>query len=152
MGRRHLSLGIAAAGGAFVLAAPTLAAVGWRRLAADPPTDAKIKTLTAYVAGDPQSARPFSSELTYGDPAKLARVDFRANLVVAIFDAPTCRPHLPAVSSLVQRGQMLIVRLVGPAPEASGCHPRWPGGYELIIVPRSGLRKPYPTRATAAYH
>jgi hypothetical protein len=147
VGRRHLSLVVAAG----ALAATASGAVGWQRLASDPPNDATIKTLTAFLASDRASARAFSAELTYEDPGRLARVDFAKELVVAVFDGPTCRPHLPVVSSLAQRGHELIVRLRGPAPEAAGCHPKWPGGYELITVPRSGLRAPYPTGAVARY-
>jgi hypothetical protein len=134
-----------------VLTATAAGSVGWHRLASDPPNDARVKALTAYLASDRASARAFSGELTYKDPAKLARVDFATDVVVAVFDGPTCRPHLPVVSSLSQRGNKLIVRLRGPVPEASGCHPKWPGGYELVTVPRSGLRAPYPTGVVARY-
>jgi hypothetical protein len=146
VGRRHLSLTVTA-GAALAVASP----VGWHRLAADPPNDANVRTLTAYVAADSRSARAFSGELTYSDPSRLARVDFGRNLVVAVFDGPTCTPHLPSVASVSQNGRALALRLHGPPPDASSCHQRWPGGYELITVPKSGLARPYPTRAVAHY-
>jgi hypothetical protein len=139
---------------AAVLASTATAAgaVSWERLASNPPNDAKVKTLTAFVATDRSSARAFSPELTYRDPAGLARVDFGKNLVVAVFDAPTCKPHLPVVESVSQNGRLLLVELQGKPPSAAGCSRRWPGGYELITVRKAGLRTPYPTRAVARYH
>jgi hypothetical protein len=151
VGRGHLSLVVAAVGAALVSAASAGSTVDWRKLATDPPNDTRVKTLTAYLAPDRRSTATFAAELTYGDPAKLARVDFARDLLVAVFDGPTCKPHLPSVASVEQQGRMLEVRLHGPAPAASGCSPRWPGGYELITVARAGLRSPFPTRAVARY-
>jgi hypothetical protein len=135
----------------LVSAAPAGSETNWHKLASNPPNDANVKALTAYLAHDRRSAARFAGELTYGDPAKLASVDFDGNLLVAVFDGPTCKPHLPSVASVEQQGRVLAVRLRGPAPAASSCRPRWPGGYELITVARSGLRTPLPTRAVARY-
>jgi hypothetical protein len=135
----------------FASTASAAGALSWHRLASNPPNDAKVKTLTAYLAADRSSARAFSSELTYGDPARLARVDFGKNLVVAVFDAPACTPHLPVVDSLSQNGRLLVVALQGEPPSAAGCSRKWPGGYELVTVQKASLRTPYPTRAVARY-
>jgi hypothetical protein len=148
VGRRHLSLVLAASG---ALAAGAAGAPGWRPLATDPPNDAKVKRLTASLAPDRASTRAFAAELSYGDPRRLASVDFGRAVVVAVFDGPTCKPHLPVVSSVSQRGRTLMVRLRGPAPDAMSCHPGWPGGYTLVTAPRSGLRVPDPNRAVAGY-
>jgi hypothetical protein len=138
-------------GAVLVSAASAGSAVDWHKLASNPPNDAKVKMLTAYLAPDRRSTATFAAELTYGDPAKLAGVDFDGDILVAVFDGPTCKPHLPSVASVEQTGRTLALRLRGPAPAASGCRPRWPGGYELITVARSGLRTPLPTRAVARY-
>jgi hypothetical protein len=150
VGRRHLSL-VIAAGVVLVSAASAGTAVDWRKLASGPPEDAKVKTLTAFLASDSASTRTFSDELTYGDPAKLRHVDFSKDVVVAVFDAPTCKPPLPSVASVEQNGRVLAVRLRAPAPASTSCSPRWPGGYELVTLPRAGLRTPLPTRAVATY-
>jgi hypothetical protein len=151
VGRRHLSLIVAATGVVLVSTASAGTAVDWRKLASNPPSDAKVKTLTAFLASDSGSTSAFSDELTYGDPAKLARVDFTKEMVIAVFDAPTCKPHLPSVASVEQEGRVLTVRLRAPAPTGSGCRPRWPGGYELVAVARAGLGRPFPTRAAVRY-
>jgi hypothetical protein len=151
VGRGHLRLVVAAAGAALVAAATAGSAVDWRKLATDPPNDKRVKTLTAFLATDRRSTAGFAGELTYADPAKLARVNFESDLLVAGFDGPTCRPHLPSVASVEQPGRLLEVRLRGPAPAASGCRPRWPGGYQLITVARAGLSTPLPTGAVARY-
>jgi hypothetical protein len=89
----------------------------------------------------------FSARLGAG-AAKVARVDYSRNAVVAIFGEFGCQDSLIEVMSVLQHGTTLSVKLVRtqPKPGTAQCMAIF-GTYRVLVVPKTSLRKPYPTRA-----
>ena len=118
MGRRHLIRAAALAALALGLAAPAGAAVTWQVLADGPATGATVAAPTGYIALERAATGKFSTRLGAG-AAKVARVDYSKNAVVAIFGEFGCEDSLIHVTSVVQHGTMLAVKLV-QAQRAAG--------------------------------
>ena len=149
MGRRHLSRVIAAVAIALTFATPAGAAIRWRLLADGPSSSNSSPATTAYVALDRAATARFSARLTDAASAKLGGVDFQKDALIAIFGEFGCRDHRIVVSSIVQHGGTLATELVE--------HPLKPGTmecmaiyqtYRFVLIAKSMLDRPYPTRAS----
>jgi hypothetical protein len=151
VGRRHLSPAAAVAGLALSVAAPASAGLEWRVVASGAAAGATASTTTAYVALDASATQRFVARLP-SPAARLVRaVDFSRQAVVAIFGEFGCRDHRIAVTSIVQRGTALAVKLV-QRPLVAGaaeCMAIFPT-YRVLALAKAGLRRPLPTHATVA--
>ena len=129
------------------LAAPAGAAVTWRVLGDGPSSGTMSSTPTGYIALDRAATGAFSARLG-GASAKISRVDYSKNAVVAIFGEFGCEDSLIEVSALSQHGSSLSVKLLReePPPGSAQCLAIF-GTYRALAVPKASLRKPYPTRA-----
>jgi hypothetical protein len=132
---------------ALGLAAPAGAAVPFRVLADGPSTGTGSSRPTGYVALDRAGTGSFAARLGRGG-ARLARIDYGKDALVAIFAEFGCDDALIRVSSLSQHGASLSVALVReqPPPGTVRCLAIF-GTYRVLAVPRAALRPPYPTRA-----
>ncbi len=135
---------------AAVLAAPAGAGVRWAELARGTAVGDAAAAPVAFVATDRAATRRFATRLPAAAKAKLARLDFRKNVAIAVFAQFGCMDHRVAVTAVDRRGAELAVSLV-ERPLDSGtmeCQALYPT-YRLLAVSRSALAKPYPPRATA---
>jgi len=148
VGRRHLSRG-AALGAALALAAPASAGIHWSELVRGGASGVQ-PTPVAFVAIDRASSARFAGRLPATAAPVLDRVDFSRSVVVAVFGEFGCEDHRVAVTSIVQRGSRLVVSLVlrPLAPGTMECMALFET-YRLLAVPKSVLRRPYPTSAGA---
>jgi hypothetical protein len=152
VGRGHL-IRVAALGAslsALVLpSGPAGATISWRTIADGPASGPAAQSATGYVALDRAAAQSqLAARLPAAGRARLAAVDFARDALVGIFGEFGCSDSRVAVSSIAQRGTTLAVRLV-KRPQAPGtveCMALYPT-YRLLLVPKSSLARPYPTRA-----
>jgi hypothetical protein len=103
------------------------------------------------VAVDRPSAAAFAARTGKSGAAAIRRVDFSRDAVVAVFGPFGCKDGRVDVTSLAQRGGTLRVRLRERpvAPGTVECMAIFET-FRLLVVPKSALQKPYPTRATVS--
>jgi hypothetical protein len=150
VGRGHL-IGAAALGASLPALALPAASLGGirRRTAADSPAPGRYASATVgLVALDRNAAGTLSGRLTAGGRAALARVDFARDAAVAIFGPFGRSDHRVSVESTAQRGTTLSIRLGRrpPAPGTAECTASYET-FRLLVVPKSSLTRPSPTRA-----
>jgi hypothetical protein len=145
VGRGHL-IRAAAALAALVLAAPA-AGVTFREIADGLTTGAPATRAVAYVALSRSDAAAFSKRLGRG-VSKLDPVNWKTTAVVAVLADWGCNDNLVGIGDVTQKGAAVHVLLVHGEPPAgtANCQALY-GVYRLLTVPKSALRKPYPTRA-----
>ncbi len=152
MGRRHL-IGAAVLVTALVVASNGAAAISWRTVGDGPAAGPTVSTAAGYVVRSRSSAlATFGSRLTVAARAKLAKVDFTRNLLVAVFGEYGCNDANVITTAVTRRGGRLTVRLV-PRPPATGtmtCQALFPT-YRFLAVPRSELAPPLPTRVVVDF-
>jgi hypothetical protein len=132
------------------MAAPAGAAIHWRVLSDGLASGNASFATRGYVAVSRAAATAqFSGRLTASARSSLARVDFSRDALVAIFAEFGCRDQQIVVSSIAQDGALLTVRLVdeGLKPGRVACMAIFPT-YRFLLVAKTELRKPYPTRVT----
>ena len=132
------------------MAAPAGAAIHWRLLADGLSSGNASSATLGYIAVSRASAtKQFSGRLTASARSSLARVDFSRDALVAIFGEFGCRDPQIVVSSIVQQGARLTVKLVEQPLEQGtvACMAIFPT-YRFLLVAKMELRKPYPTGAT----
>jgi hypothetical protein len=148
VGRRHLIRIATAVAIALTLAAPAGAAVRWRLLADGPSAGSPSSSTVAVVALNRAATAKFSGRLTDAARAKLGKVQFSSDAVVAIFGEFGCRDPSIVVSSIEQHGSTLALNLIErpPAPGTMQCMAIYET-YRVLLVAKSQLHLPYPTRA-----
>jgi hypothetical protein len=150
VGRGHLNRAAALATVAFLAAAaPAAAALRWRLVAGGPALGSTVTTPVAYVALTRPAVGRFEANLPTPAIARVRGVDFSRDALVAVFAEFGCRDGLIDVSSVEQQGKLVHVDLVehAPKPATVMCMAIYPT-YRLLTVPKAGLSKPYPLRAT----
>jgi hypothetical protein len=141
---------VAAAATALVLAAPAAATISWRTVSDGPSGGAPLASPSGVVALTRASAdAQLGPELTAAARAALARVNFTRDALVTVFGEFGCMDSLIAVSSIVQHGTTLAVKLTRNQPPSGTavCMALF-RTYRFLAVPKSQLRTPLPTRAT----
>ena len=153
MGRRNLiAVAVAAAVSAATVAVPAgsagAAGLHWQLLADGPSAGPSLPSTIGYVALDRAAGRRFTARLPAAATARLARVDFSTRALVAIFGEFGCRDRSIVVSSIVQRGTKLAVKLVEEPPKAGQiqCLAIF-ATYRLLLIRKAQLKSPLPTRA-----
>jgi hypothetical protein len=148
VGRRNLILKAAVLVAAFGLTAQAAGELTWRVVADGPAPGVPVTKPTGYVALTRAATASFAARLGKG-AAALAQVDFARSALVAVFGEFGCEDELIDVSSIVQRGTVLAVRLTqnAPPPGTAECLALY-GTYRLLTVPRASLGRPYPTRVS----
>jgi hypothetical protein len=132
------------------MAAPAGAAIHWRVLSDGISSGNGPPTTIGYVAVTRAAAtKQFSGRLTASARSSLARVDFSRDALVAIFGEFGCRDPQIVVSSIAQQGVRLTVRLVDKPlkPGTVACMAIF-ATYRFVLVAKTELHKPYPTRVT----
>jgi hypothetical protein len=150
VGRRHLSYLATVVAVFVVMAAPAGAAIQWRLLVGGPSPGSSVESTTGAIALTRAAAAAvrFASRLPDAASAKLMRANFSRDAVVAIFGEFGCRDGSIGVSSIVQRGTTLVVKLVERNPPGMmQCMAIFPT-YRLLLVSKSQLKRPYPVRAS----
>ena len=129
--------------------APAAGAIGWQVLAHGAAVGSAVLSPRAYVALKPITVELFAPRLSHVTRVDLASVDFSKDAVVAIFGEFGCSDKLISVTSIEQRGQTLAVTLLQqlPKPGTAQCMALFPT-YRVLLIAKSSLRPPYPTRAT----
>jgi hypothetical protein len=146
VGRRHLAVAIAS-----LALVPTASGAGgtvpWRELGRGSSPAAPGAPL-GYVALTRAETHPFDSAVGASGRARLAKVDFSRDAVVAVLGAFGCTDHRVFVSSLSQRGSTVVVTLVRQplAPGFVECEAIF-GTWRLLTVTRTALRGNVETRA-----
>jgi len=148
VGRRHLIRLAAALAVAFAAAASAGAADGWR-VVADGPGGGGAAPPVAFVATARPATSRFAARLPEQARAAVSAADFSQDALVAIFGEFGCRDSQIVVSSLAQHGGVLAVTLAQKLPAAGRmtCMAIFPT-YRLLLVPKTQLQRPFPTRAT----
>lgn len=148
MGRRHLIRLATIVALLIAPAAPAGAALHWRLLADGPAPGSPVSATTAYIALSRAATAPFSPRLPGTAAAKLARIDFSRDALVAIFGEFGCRDASIAVSSIEQHGTRIAIKLLEqpPKPGTMQCMAIYET-YRLLLVSKSLLQRPFPTRA-----
>ncbi len=146
MGRGDL-IRAAAVLATLALAAPAGAASTWRQIADGTTAGAPVTRTSAFVALSPADVGAFSAHLG-SDASKLSHVSWATTAVVAVLADWGCSDSLVRVGMVSEKGGALHVLLVHgePPPGTATCQALY-GVYRLLTVPKSTLRKPYPTRA-----
>jgi hypothetical protein len=136
---------------AGVLVASAGAAVSWQVVADGPTSGGAVAATKAFVALTRAGAHAQLSGRVKSAGSKLAAVDYTRDALVGVFGEFGCNDSLVKVSSLAQHGRTLAVSLVQqrPAPGTARCLAIY-GTYRLLTVPKSTLKRPYPTRATVS--
>jgi hypothetical protein len=137
---------------ALALLIPACASAGttirWRLLADGPAAGSSAPSTHAYAALTRAATAQFSARLTAASSAKLAQANFARDAVVAIFAEFGCRDSSIFVSSLEQRGTTLAVKLVERRPAGTMQCMALYQTYRFLLVSKSLLKRPYPTRAS----
>jgi hypothetical protein len=142
---------VAVAASALALAGPAAAStITWRTASDGPSGGAPVTGPKGVVALDRASANAqLAGALTAASRAALAKVNFTRDALVTVFGEFGCMDSLIAVSSIVQQGTTLVVKLKQnrPPPGTAVCQALF-RTYRFLVVPKSQLRQPLPTRAT----
>ena len=150
MGRRNLIR--VATLVALVLAISSCASAGaaihWRLLADGPSSGSSVHSTHGYVALTRAATAPFSDRLTDAASAKLKQANFAQDAVVAIFGEFGCRDGSIFVSSITQQGTKLVVKLIERRPAGTMQCMAIYQTYRFLLVSKSLLTRPYPTKAT----
>ena len=154
MGRRNLSRAAALLALALLIPAAasgaTRTTIHWRILADGPSSGSSVSATRGYVALTRAGTAQFSDRLTDASSAKLARANFSKDAVVAIFGEFGCRDSSIFVSSIVQRGTALAVKLVERhKPGTMQCMAIYQT-YRFLLVAKSQLERPSPTRVSVS--
>ncbi len=138
---------------ALVVGSTAAAALSWRTVSDGPAAGPTVSAAVGYVAASRSAALgAFGSRLPAAARAKLAKVDFARNLLVAVFGEYGCNDANVVTAAVTRHGATLTVRLV-PRPPAAGtvtCQALFPT-YRFLAVPRSALVAPLPTRAVVDF-
>lgn len=148
MERRHLIVLALTVALLLTPAASAGAGLHWRLLAGGPASGSPAPAPTAYVALTRAATARFSAWLSGAARARLAAADFSTDAVVATFGEFGCRDSSIAVSSIEQDDTSFAVKLVELPPKTGEmrCMAVYPT-FRLLLVAKSLLRRPYPTRA-----
>jgi hypothetical protein len=154
VGRRHL-ISFVAVAAALALAATATAtgAIYWHTVGDGTATGPTLTAAKGYIATSRSSAvAQFGSRLTAAARAKLGKVDFTNEVLVAVFGEYGCNDKNVVTTALVQHGKTLTVDLVPqpPAPGTVTCQALFPT-YRFVAVPRSNLESPLPTRVVVLF-
>ena len=101
-----------------------------------------------YIAfSRPAALALFGSRLTAAARAKLGKIDFARDALVAVFGEYGCKDENVVTKTVTRRGGTVTVSLVQnpPQPGTMMCQAIFPT-YRFLAVPRSGLAPPLPTR------
>jgi hypothetical protein len=132
-----------------VVAAPASAAVTWREVSQGESYEVQLASPVTFVASSRADVTNFSRSLPEAALTKISKVDFKKNVVVVVLAGWGCLHHRYTVSSVVQRGKSLNLVLAAKAmPPGTDCV-MLATTYRALAVPRSQLRRPYPTVAEA---
>ena len=146
MGRRDVAL-LAALAGALALSAPAAAALTWREISHGSSNGVQLVSPVALVVNDRDRAKAYSVELPPNANNAIARVELQKNIVVLVLAGFGCRQHRFTVSSIAQNGtRLFVVVATQPAPAGTDCMLVGPT-YRVLVLPKSELARPYPTRA-----
>jgi hypothetical protein len=132
-----------------VLAAPASAAVTWREVSHGDSYEVQLTSPVTFLAADRADVKNFSRSLPEAALTKIGNVDFKKNVVVVVLAGWGCRHHRYTVSSVSQRGKRLSLVLAAQAmPPGTDCV-MLATTYRALAVPKSQLRRPYPTGGEA---
>jgi hypothetical protein len=144
VGRRHLIRSGA------IVAASAGAAIRWKTVSDGAAPGPAVPAATGYVALSQAAAQgELANRLSPPAKARLGKIDFSKNALIAIFGEFGCQDSLVAVTSVIQHGRTLAVGLTHeqPPPGTAQCMAIF-ATYRLLTVPSASLVKPYPTRVT----
>jgi hypothetical protein len=153
MGRRNLIVATAVATALVAVSAAGAATITWRTVGDGAAAGPTVSEAQGYIALSRRSAlAQFASRLTPAARAKLAKVDFAHNALVAVFGEYGCNDGNVVTTAIVRHGATLTVKLVPrpPDPGTVSCQALFPT-YRFLAVPRTALASPLPTRVTVDF-
>jgi hypothetical protein len=147
MGRRDVASLVALAAVLAVCAPAVAAGLTWHEISHGPGGGIQLISPVVFLASSEAEAKTFAISLPPNANNALAQVNYKKNLVVAVFAGNGCRQHRFSVTSLAQHGTEVLVKLATkPMPKGTDCLVLSPT-YRLLVVPRLQLVRPYPTSA-----
>jgi hypothetical protein len=147
VGRRNL-IGVAALTASLAVASTAGAALSWRAVGDGPATGPVVNAPRGFIAfGRPAALALFGSRLTGAARAKLGRIDFARDALVAVFGEFGCNDANIVTTTVTRHEGTVTVHLARKLPAAGTvtCQAIF-ATYRFLVVPRSDLPQPFPKR------